>query len=206
MEKTFTFASYEAAEHFVSENNDKALFIVSEEQYDDSYSYYKFNFIVCDEIEANRLVGLSFDYPYCYGEEGTYAGGAGHIFQIIYRPIKAAQKTKRVCFKPVRNMAEREYEDGLRELTRETDNGELVIIELTACGEFIGEIRRAGNIKASAAVAGEIMRDYASEIVRRFKGYFNEYPMVTLKIVDNAFARSDKQNVLFKREYWVEIK
>ena len=204
--KTFQFASYDAAKLFVDENNDKQFFIVSEEQYDDSYRYYEIKWFVCDEAEANRLVGLSYDDPYCYGEPGSHQGGAGDIFQIVYRPEKTVTKTRRrVCFKPVRNMLEREVEDTSREMMRETDNGELVIIELTACGALIGEIHRAGNIKATAAAAAEIIRDYMHEIVRKFKGYFNEYPMVTIKIVDNALARSDKRNVLFKREYWVEI-
>jgi len=86
MDKKFVFDSYESAWLFASENEGKKLFVVSKEEYDDSYGHYEIKFIVCDEAEANRLVGLSHDDPYCYGERGSHQGGAGDIFQIVYRP------------------------------------------------------------------------------------------------------------------------
>ena len=76
MDKTFTFDSYGEAALFVYEN-DKKFFIVSEEEWDDLRQYYAINFIVCDEAEANRLVGLSHEDK----DRGT-----GDIFQIFYRP------------------------------------------------------------------------------------------------------------------------
>lgn len=113
---------------------------------------------------------------------------------------------KTLHFTAVRNMLERKDDDFYRSSLYDNKVGELAIIELTADGAIIGEMRIGANIRPCVESCKEILRDYAEEIFNRFKGLLNNYPMVTVKIVDNADKRCDKQNVLCKREYWVEFK
>lgn len=113
---------------------------------------------------------------------------------------------KTLKFTAVKNLLERQNDDFFKKSIHGNKTGELAIIELFADGSHIGEIRLGTKIKPSVESIKEILRDYTNEILSRFKGLLNNYPMVTVKIVDNADKRCDKQNILCKREYWIELK
>lgn len=105
----------------------------------------------------------------------------------------------KIIFKNVKNLLNKEeysYNNKVK--------GELIIIELSDCGVKMGEILRAGKFSLTKKTISSILNEYKEEIVKRTRGW--EYPMVTIKITEGGDMPLYKQTLLFKKEFWIEIK
>jgi hypothetical protein len=76
--------------------------------------------------------------------------------------------------------------------------GDRVVLTLSACGAFVGQIILPAKVRADKASVREILRDNSVEITKRFKGWLQDYPMVSVAIWR-------KENLLLQRDYFFSI-